>query len=85
MFAPRKNKVFITMIRIKHLRVQKYGERGLSVSLPSTFWNPRNIRQKDILPTYLHKINDVDCLVIASKELPELSDNNINTNQSKVL
>ncbi len=57
------------MFRIKDVKVQKYGMRGLSVTLPIVFAQPRNIEAKSILPAYLHKINNIDCLIIASKEL----------------
>lgn len=73
------------MIRIKDLTIQKYGYGGLSVSLPVSFHQPRNLNAKDKLATYLSKINDVDCLILASKEIPELSDNNISGNESKML
>lgn len=73
------------MFRIKDLKVQKYGERGLSITLPIVFAKPRKIEPKNVLPAYLSKINNIDCLVIAEKELPELSGININTNESKAL
>lgn len=73
------------MIRVKDLTIQKYGYGGLSVSLPVSFHQPRNLNAKDKLPTYLTKINDIDCLILASKEIPQLSDTNINPIESKML
>lgn len=73
------------MIRITDSKLARYGVNGLSLAVPPFFHEPRNLNPKDKLPTYITKINNIDCMIIATKELPELSDNNINTNQSKVL
>lgn len=73
----------MTLIRIQDLKVQKYGNRGLSVSLSRIFSEPRNIEKGDVLPAFLSKINNVDCLVIASKEIPDVSNVNIITPELK--
>lgn len=73
------------MIRISDLTVQKYGVRGLSISLPSIFHQPRNLNPKDKLFSYLTRLNGVECLIVSPNEIPVNVDVNIASLESKNL
>ncbi len=73
------------MQKLTTLRVQRYGVRGISITLPSVFASDNNILPGSALAIYRSQIDGIDSLIIPAAQFPPNLISNLNINESKNL